>query len=152
MKKILMVCLGNICRSPLAAGVLRKKLKENNVEAIVDSAGFEPYHIGEGPDERTFEIAKKYGIDISGHSMRLFKVEDFDEYDLIFVMDQRNLRDVLFLARNDDDRKKVDYLMNSLDPGKNQIVPDPYYGDIADFEHAFELMEKACDKIAGSLK
>jgi len=152
MKKILMVCLGNICRSPLAAGVLRKKLKERNVEAVVDSAGFEPYHIGEGPDERTFEIAKKYNVDISSHSMRLFKVEDFDKYDLIYVMDQRNLRDVHFLARNEDDQKKVDYLMNALEPGQNKIVPDPYYGDIADFEHAYELMEKACDKIADSLK
>jgi protein-tyrosine phosphatase len=152
MKKILMVCLGNICRSPLAAGVLRKKLEEKGVEAVVDSAGFEPYHIGEAPDDRTIEIANKYDIDITSHTMRLFRIEDFDIYDRIYVMDQRNLRDVIFLARNDDDKKKVDYLMNALDPGKNQIVPDPYYGDISDFENAYDLMQKACEKIADSLK
>lgn len=152
MKKVLMVCLGNICRSPLAAGVLRKKLAERNIEAEVESAGFEPYHIGDGPDERTVQIAKKYDIDISKHSMRLFKAEDFDYYDKIYVMDQRNLRDVHFLARNDEDKSKVDYLMNAVEPGKNQIVPDPYYGDISDFEYAFELMEKACEGIAESLK
>jgi protein-tyrosine phosphatase len=152
MKKVLMVCLGNICRSPLAAGVLRKKLKDKGIEGIVDSAGFEPHHIGEGSDERTIEIARKYEIEIENHSMRLFRIEDFDTYDRIYVMDQRNLRDVIYLARNDNDKKKVDYLMNALDPGKNQIVPDPYYGDISDFEHAYELMEKACEVIAESLK
>jgi protein-tyrosine phosphatase len=151
-KKILMVCLGNICRSPLAAGVLRKKLLEKGIDASVDSAGFEPYHIGEEPDARTIEIAKKHNIDISSHSMRLFRVDDFDIYDRIFVMDQRNLRDVLYIARNDADRKKVDYLMNQVNPGKNQIVPDPYYGDIADFEKAYRLMDEACEKIADSLK
>jgi len=152
MKKVLMVCLGNICRSPLAAGVLRKKLEEHGVTAQVDSAGFEPYHIGDGPDERTVEIARKYGIDISGHTMRLFRKEDFDIYDRIYVMDQRNLRDVLFMARNEADKEKVDYLMNALNPKKNQIIPDPYYGDISDFEHAFKLMSDACEKIAESLK
>lgn len=152
MKKVLMVCLGNICRSPLAAGVLRKRLKDKDIEAIVDSAGFEPYHIGEGPDERTMKIARKYELEIDSHAMRLFRIEDFDNYDRIYVMDQRNLRDVIYMARNDNDKKKVDYLMNALEPGKNQIVPDPYYGDITDFEHAYELMNKACEKIAESLK
>lgn len=152
MKKFLMVCLGNICRSPLAAGILRKKLAEHGVQAVVDSAGFEPYHIGESADARTFEIAGKYNIDLSGHSMRLFKKSDFDEYDRIYVMDQRNLRDVLFLARSEDDKKKVDYLLNELNPGRNQIVPDPYYGDTSDFEHAYKLMEQACEKIAASMK
>lgn len=147
-----MVCLGNICRSPLAAGVLRKKLEEHGITARVDSAGFEPYHIGEGPDSRAFEIAKKYGIDLSGHSMRLFRKEDFDIYDRIYVMDQRNLRDVLFLARTDADKNKVDYLMNALNPKKNQIVPDPSYGDTVDFENSFRLMNDACEKIAESLK
>ena len=152
MKKVLMVCLGNICRSPLAAGVLRKKFADRGIEAVVDSAGFEPYHIGEGPDARTVEIARKYDIDISAHLMRLFRVEDFDIYDRIYVMDQRNLRDVLFLTRNDSDKQKVDYLMNALHPDKNQIIPDPYYGDISDFEHAYELINQACEKIAESLK
>jgi protein-tyrosine phosphatase len=152
MKKILMVCLGNICRSPLAAGMLRKKLEEKGIEAIVDSAGFEPHHIGEGPDDRTVAIAKKNNIDITAHSMRLFKVEDFDLYDSIYVMDQRNMRDVLFLARNENDKQKVKYLLNILDPNKNQIVPDPYYGEESDFEHAFALIEQACTKIADSLR
>ena len=147
-----MVCLGNICRSPLAAGILRKKLHEMNIEATVESAGFEPYHIGEGPDDRTIAIARRHGIDISDHSMRLFSKEDFKSYDRIYVMDQRNLRDVLFLAATEDDKKKVDYLMNAVNPGRNQIIPDPYYGDIADFEQAFKLIEQACDHIADSLK
>jgi protein-tyrosine phosphatase len=152
MKKVLMVCLGNICRSPLAAGVLRKKLEDAGVEAVVDSAGFEPYHIGEGPDERTASIASKYGIDLSGHVMRLFSREDFNNYDRIYVMDQRNLRDVLFLARTEEDKQKVDYLLNVLDPGKNQIIPDPYYGEEKDFEHALQLMYKACDIIVDQLR
>jgi len=147
-----MVCLGNICRSPLAAGILRKKLKEHGITAQVDSAGFEPHHIGEGPDHRTLEIARKYEVDISGHTMRLFKKEDFDIYDRIYVMDQHNHRDVLFMARTEADMEKTDYLMNVLHPKKNQIVPDPYYGDISDFELAFRLMSEACEKIAGSMK
>lgn len=147
-----MVCLGNICRSPLAAGILRKKLHERNIEAMVESAGFEPYHIGEGADDRAVAIANRHGIDIGGHSMRLFKKEDFKTSDRIYVMDQRNLRDVLFLAESEEDKKKVDYLMNAANPGKNQIVPDPYYGDIIDFDHAYNLMEQACDHIANSLK
>jgi protein-tyrosine phosphatase len=152
MKKILMVCLGNICRSPLAAGVLRKKIEEKGINATVESAGFEPHHIGDGPDERTTEIANKYNIDISNHVMRLFRTEDFDSFDHIYVMDQRNMRDVLYLARNDEDKRKVDYLMNQADPGKNQIVPDPYYGDISDFEHTFQMIEKSCNAIAEKLK
>lgn len=147
-----MVCLGNICRSPLAAEILRKKLHDRNIEATVESAGFEPYHIGEGPDDRTVAIARKHNIDISKHSMRLFSKEDFKTFDRIYVMDQRNLRDVLFLASTEEDKKKVDYLMNAVNPGRNQIIPDPYYGDFADFEHAFKLLEQACDHIADSLK
>lgn len=152
MKRILMVCLGNICRSPLAAGILRKKLAEHGVRAIVDSAGFEPYYIGEGADDRTVEIAAKFGVDLTQHAMRLFKTSDFDEYDRIYVMDQRNLRDVLFLARNETDKNKVDYLLNELNPGRNQIVPDPYYGETSDFEHVYNLMEQACERIAASMK
>ncbi|HPK05425.1 MAG TPA: low molecular weight protein-tyrosine-phosphatase [Bacteroidales bacterium] len=152
MKKILMVCLGNTCRSPLAGGVLKKILRKKNIEAIVESAGFEPYNIGEGPDERALIVAKKHGIDLEEHKMRLFRKEDFKNFDFIYVMDQRNLRDVLFLAESEEDKKKVDYLMNVLNPGKNQIIPDPYYGDLEDYEYAVTLMQQACERLAESLR
>ncbi|HCT72323.1 MAG TPA: protein-tyrosine-phosphatase, partial [Bacteroidales bacterium] len=93
MKKILMVCLGNICRSPLAEGIMRKKLNDFNINAEVDSCGFESFHTGDRPDQRGIEVAQKNGIDISGHRARLFRVADFEEFDYIFVMDQRNYAD-----------------------------------------------------------
>ena len=109
--KVLMVCLGNICRSPLAAGILNEFFKRGNIHATADSAGFEPYHIGEHADERALSIANDYGIDISSHRARLFRREDFDIYDRIFVMDSSNYHDVIYLARNENDIKKVDYII-----------------------------------------
>ncbi|HSW68495.1 MAG TPA: low molecular weight protein-tyrosine-phosphatase [Bacteroidales bacterium] len=150
MKKILMICLGNICRSPLAASILRKKINESGIAAIVDSAGFEPYHIGDNADGRTIEVARKNGVAINNHSARLFSATDFDNYDHIYVMDQRNYRDVMFMARNQSDKQKVDYLMNTVSPGKNQIIPDPYYGDGKDFDTVFKLMDQACTNIVKS--
>jgi protein-tyrosine phosphatase len=150
--KILMVCLGNICRSPLAMGILRDKLKNAGVEATVDSAGFEPYHNGDPPDERAQDIARKHHIDISQNRARLFRKEDFDLYDKIYVMDSSIYKDVKYLARNEDDIKKLDYIMNAVNPGSNEIVPDPYYGGLYQFEQVFDMLERACSSIAESLK
>ncbi len=149
--KILFVCLGNICRSPLAEGILKDKLKKNNLEAVVESAGFESYHINEHPDKRAIKIAKRHGIDISDYTCRLFTSEDFDKYNKIYVMESANYRDVRYFARTDDDLDKVQYLM-SMVHGKNEGVPDPYFGDEDGFERTFQMIEKACTKIVEKIK
>jgi protein-tyrosine phosphatase len=146
--KILMVCLGNICRSPLAEGILRQQLNKLNINATVDSVGFEPYHVGDQPDWRAREVAQKHGIDISGHRARLFRKDDFDHFDWIYVMDSGNYQDVMSMAHSDADKKKVDYILNAADPGSNDEVPDPYYGGKAQFEAVYHLLEEACTKIA----
>lgn len=147
-----MVCLGNICRSPMAEGILRHKLDQHNINAEVDSAGFEPFHKGDPPDRRSVEITRKYGIDISGTRSRLFNVSDFDHYDKIFVMDKRNYMDVMYEARNEDDKEKVDFLLNQINPESKNEVPDPYYGGNEGFENVFRLINQACDKIIIDLR
>jgi len=146
-----MVCSDNICRSPLAAAVLKNKLQQKGVEANVDSAGFEPYHIGDKPDELAIAFAKSKGLDISDHSMRLFTKKDFDIFDRIFTMDHRGYKDLIFMARNEDDKKKVEYLLNMILPGQNRMVPNPYSGEMIKLESAYRLINKACDKIAESI-
>lgn len=146
--KVLMVCLGNICRSPLAAGILKSKFSSLGLEGTVDSAGFEPYHIGDNADPRALEVAKRHGIDLSSHKARLFRKDDFDNFDKIYVMDDLNYRDVRFMARNEADMKKVDYILNVLNPKSNEKVPDPYYGGNYKFEEVFDMLEKACSVIA----
>ncbi len=145
--KILFVCLGNICRSPLAEGILRKKLEENSIHGTIHSAGFEPYHEGQHPDPRSVSTARKHDIDISNKVARLFTVEDFDKYDKILVMDALNHADVMRLARNEDDRNKVDYILNLVNEGSDDEVPDPYYGGASGFDKVYEMMDKACDRI-----
>lgn len=138
--KILMVCLGNICRSPLAHGILEHLAKEKGLNWEIDSAGTGNWHIGEPPDRRSIAIAKNYGVDISGQCCRQFDVSDFDSYDKIFVMDYSNLNDVKALARNDEDHKKVGLLL------KEGIVPDPYYDD-TQFDPVYKMVEKRCKEI-----
>ena len=163
MTKILMVCLGNICRSPLAEGILRKKIKEKDINAVVDSAGTASYHVGENPDPRAVTTSQKHNIDISHLVARQFTTEDFDKFDKIYVMDTANCADVLSLARNEDDKKKVELLLNVTEPGspdscrdqplaENRAVPDPWYGGEDGFENVFQLLDGACEKIADSLK
>ena len=144
---ILFVCLGNICRSPLAEGILKKKLSERGLKAHVESAGFESYHINEPPDQRALKISEKYGIDIIKSRCRLFNEKDFDKFDKIYIMDPGNYRDVQYFSRNEKDMEKVFYLLSVID-GKIKSVPDPYYGGEEGFEKVFILIEKACVKIA----
>jgi len=143
-----MVCLGNICRSPLAEGILKQKLPEN--QFIVDSAGTSNYHIGELPDKRSIEVAKKNGIDITNQRGRQFIVSDFDEFDFIYAMDTSNYKNIMALARNNDDKEKVEIILNELD---NELinVPDPYYGGESGFENVFQLLSFACDRIYQNL-
>ncbi|WP_289021093.1 low molecular weight protein-tyrosine-phosphatase [uncultured Salegentibacter sp.] len=148
--KVLMVCLGNICRSPLAEGILKSKVDESQV--FVDSAGTAGYHINDTPDPRSIAIAKKNKLDITYQRGRQFKVEDFDKFDLIYVMDNSNFRDVISLARNDDDRAKVQLILDEIFPAENVDVPDPYYGGDHGFENVYQMLDEACDKIAEQLK
>ncbi len=138
--KILMVCLGNICRSPLAHGVLEHLAKQKGLDWEIDSAGTGNWHVGKQPDRRSIAIAKKYGVDISGQCCRQFDVNDFDTYDHILVMDYSNQNDVKALARTEDDHKKVSLFL------KDDIVPDPYYDD-TQFDPVYLMVEKRCKEI-----
>lgn len=150
--KILMVCLGNICRSPLAEGILRNKIAGHRLNAEVASAGFVSYHEGDSADKRAQKTAAQFGIDLSHHKASIFKYSDFDRYDQIYVMDHENMKDVLHLARNDDDRKKIDLILNEIFPGENKIVPDPYYGGAEGFLNVYHLLDKACNAIIQKIK
>lgn len=144
-----MVCLGNICRSPLAEGILMSKLPRKNF--IVDSAGTGSWHIGRQPDERSIAVARKNGIDISAQRGRQFNEADFDAYDYIYVMDNSNFADVIQLARNEEDRNKVQLILNEIFPGENVDVPDPYYGTQFGFENVFKMLDETCELIAKKL-
>lgn len=144
--KILFVCLGNICRSPIADAVMRSMVNDENLSWHIDSAGTSNYHVGEAPDKRTQKITKEYGIDSSFLRARQFNVNDFDEFDVIYAMDQNNFNDILRLARNDADKSKVELFLNELEPGKNRGVRDPWYDD-ALFEPVFLEIQATCKKI-----
>lgn len=148
--KILMVCLGNICRSPLAEGILASKLPKDKF--FVDSAGTGSWHIGRAPDERSIETAKKKGLNIANQKGRQFKKSDFDAFDYIFVMDNNNYNDVIDLAKNEDQKNKVQLILNALFPAENVDVPDPYYGLPNGFEMVYQMLDEACEIIAEKLK
>ena len=147
--KILMVCLGNICRSPLAEGILASKLPKNKFK--VDSAGTGSWHIGNPPDERSIITAKKNGILISNQKCRQITTNDFDYFDYIYVMDNTNYNDVLQLSENQEHRKKVQLILNELFPNENVDVPDPYYGLQNGFDSVYQMLNEACDLIAKKL-
>ena len=149
MTKILMVCLGNICRSPLAEGILKSKLPNDSF--FVDSAGTGDYHIGKKPDSRSIAVAERYGLDISNLKGRQFNALDFDLFDVIYAMDESNYRNIISLARNDQDKEKVRFILNEVYPDQNYNVPDPYYGGHDGFENVFKMLDEACSIIAKSL-
>ena len=147
--RILMVCLGNICRSPLAEGLLVSKLPKDKF--IVESAGTGSWHIGKQPDERSIAVAKKNGVDISYQRGKQFTAADFDAYDYIYVMDNTNYNDVIALAGNDEQKNKVKLILNELFPGENVDVPDPYYGSQFGFDSVYKMLDETCDIIAKKL-
>jgi protein-tyrosine phosphatase len=147
--KILMVCLGNICRSPLAEGLLQSKLPADRFK--VDSAGTGDWHVGKQPDGRSIHVAKKNGLDITGQRCRQFAVSDFDEFDYIYVMDNSNFKDVVALARNEDDKQKVSMILDPLFPGERVDVPDPYFGLENGFDSVYTMLDEACQTIAKDL-
>jgi protein-tyrosine phosphatase len=146
--RLLMVCLGNICRSPLAEGIMKAKAKKYNMELYVDSAGTAAYHIGNKPDPRSQEIALKNSIDLNDQRARQFKKEDFGRFDKIFAMDQNNYSDIVALANDSKDIEKVDLILNYAFPGENRSVPDPYYGGSDGFEKVYNMLDKACEIVA----
>jgi len=146
--KILMVCLGNICRSPLAEGILQSKLGE---DFLVASAGTGSWHVGQCPDKRSIAVAKKYGIDISTQRARQFKTGDFDEFDLIYVMDQSNYEDVLSLAEDDVQRSKVRLILEEYENGEDKNVPDPYFGGDDGFEEVYRLLDEVTTDITSKI-
>ena len=141
--KILMVCLGNICRSPLAQGILEKKVFKS---VIIDSAGTAGYHIGKNPDQRSIDIGNKNGVDISNYKARQFSKDDFKKFDHIYVMDNSNYKDVIGQAESIEDEKKVNLILSS-----NQEVPDPYYLDEKGFKNCYRLLDNACENIVKEL-
>lgn len=149
MTKILMVCLGNICRSPLAEGILKSKLPKDKF--TIDSAGTAAYHIGNSPDPRSIAVAKKYGIDITNLRGRQFTRQDFTGFDLIYAMDESNFSNIIKLARNDEDISKVKLILNEISPNENLSVPDPYYGGDQGFENVYRMLDEACDQIKKKL-
>ncbi len=149
MVSVLMVCLGNICRSPLAEGVLKSKLDLEKFH--IDSAGTAAYHIGKSPDARSIAVAKKYGVDIKSQKARLFIKSDFKLFDYIYVMDQSNYKNVLGLADTDMDRSKVRLILEEIAQSENLEVPDPYYGGKQGFEDVYQLLDKSCTVIADKL-
>ena len=144
--KILMVCLGNICRSPIAEGILKSKIEKYNLPWMVDSAGTGSWHSGEQPDERAVDIATKYGVDITYQRARQFSPYDFERFDRIYAMDAGNYRDVLQLAQSDVEKEKVEMILNESYPGENRQVPDPYWDDNG-FDNVFKMLDAACEAI-----
>lgn len=145
--KILMVCLGNICRSPLAEGILQDKAFKAGLTWSVESAGTNSYHIGEPPHPLSQKVARLNGIDISKQRARRFSAEDLEVYDKIYALAENVVEEMKRIAGKKFKNSKVDLLMNELYPGKNMDVPDPWYGPEPGYHEAYKLIDKACDKI-----
>ncbi|MCP4123262.1 MAG: low molecular weight phosphotyrosine protein phosphatase [Bacteroidetes bacterium] len=144
--KILMVCLGNICRSPLAEGILSDITKNKDLDWEVDSAGTGSWHVGQSPDERSVAIARKYGLDISHQRARQFHYPDFENFDIIYAMDSSNYNDIRRLAVDDNERDKVRLILNESAPGRNGNVPDPYWDDDG-FDKVYHMLKQACEMV-----
>lgn len=145
VKRVLFVCLGNICRSPMAHGIFRHLAKENGIGIFIDSAGTSGFHEGEAPDMRAQKTMKENGISISDLRSRPFVVEDFDAFDIILVMDSSNYNNVIKLSRTPSDKAKVYLMMNVLDENKNQSVPDPWFGGQSGFTQVYNMLYKSSE-------
>lgn len=145
--KILMVCLGNICRSPLAEGILQYKAAKAGLDWHIESAGTNHYHTGETPHRLSQKVASLHGIDISRQRARNFVAEDFDRYDKIYAMAEDVLDEMKRTAKNNFDNSKTELLLNEIYPGENRAVPDPWYGPEAGYHEVFQMIDKACDEI-----
>ena len=143
-----MVCLGNICRSPLAEGILKSKVDSDSV--FVDSAGTAGYHVGNPPDKRSIAVAKKHGLNIDHQKCRKFSKADFSAFDYIYVMDRSNFSDVAALASNQEEANKIKLLLSEVELGIKE-VPDPYYGGNDGFENVYQMIDRACEEIAKKL-
>ncbi|WP_438961282.1 low molecular weight protein-tyrosine-phosphatase [Nonlabens sp.] len=147
---ILMVCLGNICRSPLAEGILRSKL--NFTKFNIDSAGTSGSHRGQAPDRRSIAVAQKNGIDISSQASRKLTTADLETYDYIFVMDNSNYRDTIALAQNETQKAKVHKILDWAFPNEDLDVPDPYYGGDSGFDNVYRMLDHVTDVITSNLQ
>jgi protein-tyrosine phosphatase len=145
--RILMVCLGNICRSPIAEGVLKYKAGKKGLKWVVDSAGTESYHIGEAPHRFSQKICRTNGIDISAQTARKFVASDFEKYDKIYAMADDVYAEIMRIGGGKAIRSKVDYFLNEVMPGSNASVPDPWYGEEDGYTGVFDLINKTCDTI-----
>jgi len=144
--KVLMVCLGNICRSPLAEGILKQKAADRGLKWQVDSAGTNGYHVGEAPHHLSQKVARSNGIDISDQCARQFVAEDFEKYDMIYVMADDVMNDVRKIAGKKFDENKIAYFRHQLHPSENN-VPDPWYGDEDGYHEVFDLINDTCEAI-----
>lgn len=147
-----MVCLGNICRSPLAEGILQHKAWKAGLNWSVDSAGTNGYHDGEPPHRLSQKVARMHGIDISRQRSRRITAADFHQYDHIYAMAQDVIDDMRRIARKDFDERKVSLLLNELHPGRNLDIPDPWYGGEDGYHEVFELIDRACDALLEKVK
>ena len=145
--KILMVCLGNICRSPLAEGILKEKVRISGLNWIVDSAGTNGYHNGEPPHQLSQKVARMNGIDISNQISRRIHPEDFDRYDKIFAMAEDVIEEMKWIGGKSYKQQKVDLLMNLVYPNKNMDVPDPWFGGERGYHEVYKLIEQACEML-----
>ena len=137
-KAILALCLGNICRSPIAEGLLRVHVEKAGLQITIDSAGTSGYHAGEAPDSRSIEVMKHHGYDISMQRSRQLTKQDFQRFDLILAMDESNVRNARRLAQSDEEKNKVQLLLEG-----GAEVPDPYYGGQNGFETVYQMIEQA---------
>ena len=142
-----MVCLGNICRSPLAEGILQHKAWKAGLNWSVESAGTEAFHVGEPPHRLSQKVAKLNGVDISNQRSRKFIKDDMLNFDKIYVMDEENYAEVKRISKELWKEKKVELLLNVCHPGENNCVPDPWYGNEDGYHKVYEMIDKGCEEI-----
>ncbi|MEM9051746.1 MAG: low molecular weight protein-tyrosine-phosphatase [Bacteroidota bacterium] len=149
--KILFVCLGNICRSPMAEGVFRTMARERGIDVETDSCGTGDWHVGEAPDKRARACMTKHDDDISDLRARQFRTSDFEEFDRIFVMDKSNYQNVVSLTANESQREKVELFLNLAYPSEHREVPDPYFGGSDGFEQVYQMLTKSSEVLLNQI-